>query len=157
MNLVLRSRNGYPTPYVSRSPVFDRSVANLIDGLFDDFLAPRQLGSQEPAVSSPRIEVIENEKAYEVRAELPGVTKENVRLSVDGQVVSIEAEVKRAEERKEGETVLHSERVVSKFARSFTLPVELDEAGAAAKLELGVLTLTLPKKAQKQPTQIAIQ
>jgi HSP20 family protein len=151
MNLILRS------PFAARYPSFDRSVERLVGNLFDDLLAPREPAAHSPQVSSPRIELVETDKTYLVHAELPGVAKEDIKVTVDQRLVSIEAEVKRETERKEGETVIHTERVVSKFARSFTLAAELDEAGTVAKLENGVLTLTLPKKEEKQPKQIAIQ
>jgi HSP20 family protein len=153
MNLILRSRS----PFALRSPVYDRSVARLVDNLFDDFLAPRALSAQEPVVATPRIDLVETAEAYEVQAELPGVAKEDIKVTVDHNLVSIEAEVKRAAERKEGENVLHSERSVAKFARSFTLAADLDDSRTVARFENGVLTLTLAKKEQKQPKQIAIQ
>ncbi len=153
MNLILRNRH----PFALRSPASDRSVERLVDSLFDDFFAPRALSAQEPVATSPRIQLVETAQAYEVQAELPGVAREDIKLTVDQRLVTIEAEVKRETERKEGEAVIHTERVVSKYARSFTLAAELDEARVVARLENGVLTLTLPKKEEKQPKQIAIQ
>jgi HSP20 family protein len=97
-----------------------------------------------------------------VEAELPGVVKEDVKISVDGNQVTLEAEVKRKVEHKDGEsqqgeTVVFAERTVQKFARSFTLAVEVDDERTVAKLENGILTLTLPKKEALRPKQIQVQ
>lgn len=155
MNLILRNRNGFPVPVAFRQNPLDKPFEQLIDSMYEDFFAPAS--AQEMLMSSPRINVVETPKSYEVEAELPGVTKNDVRIAVDNRQVSIEAEVKRDSERKEGEAVIHAERIVKKFSRNFTLSAEVDEARAVAKLENGVLTLTLPKKEEKQPKQIAIQ
>ncbi|HEV7619641.1 MAG TPA: Hsp20/alpha crystallin family protein [Burkholderiaceae bacterium] len=155
MNLVLRNRDGFPIPFSLRPAAFDRPIERLIDSMFEDFLAPAS--AQDALVSAPRINVAETDNAYEVEAELPGAAKEDVKIAIDKQRVSIEAEVKRDSERKEGETVIHAERVVRKFVRSFTLATEVDDTRAAAKLENGVLKLTLPKKERAQPRQITIQ
>ncbi len=155
MNLILRNRNGFPLPIALRPTSFDEPFSRLIDSVLEDYFAPVQ--TREPLVSAPRMNVTESEQAFEVEAELPGVTKENLNISVDGKRVSIEAEIKRASERKEGEKVIREERVVKKFARNFILTGEVDETRAAAKLENGILQLSLPKKAEAQPKQIPIQ
>ncbi|MBV8666139.1 MAG: Hsp20/alpha crystallin family protein [Burkholderiaceae bacterium] len=159
MNLVLRSRNGYPTPFAFRRA--SGSLDRLFDNMVEDFFAPggahtRAAGTQI-AAHAPRINLSESATAYVVEAELPGVAKENVKISVDGNVVTLEAEVKRDTERKEGETVVFAERRTEKFARSFTLASEVDDEKSVAKLENGVLTLTLPKKAELLPKQIQVQ
>ena len=154
MSLVLRNR-AYATPYsFHRVPVngFDR----LFDSFFDGYLSPSPSASSTASIA-PRINVTESATAYVVEAELPGVAKENVNISVDGQLVTIEAEAKREAERKEGETVVFAERSTEKFSRSFKLAVEVDDSKSAAKLENGILTLTLPKKEALRPKQIAVQ
>ena len=153
MNLILRNRSGYPLPGSLRTTVF----GNLLDSMLDDFLAPATEGARENAVYSPRIDLTENDKGYLIEADLPGVAKNDLKVSVDGQRVTIEAEVKRETERKEGETVMHAERVIRKYSRSFELPSDLDDAQAVAKLEHGVLTLTLPKKQAAQSKLLTIQ
>jgi HSP20 family protein len=92
-----------------------------------------------------------------VTAELPGVKKEDIHVSIDGAQVTLEAEVRREKEASKDERVLRSERVYGKVMRSFTLPQEVDEAKAQAKFQDGVLELTLPKKAAAQRKQISIQ
>jgi len=153
MNLVLR--NEIPTPRALRSSPYSGPFERLMDSIFEDFLTPWE--NRESVITSPRMDIAENERAYVVQADIPGVAKEDIRLSVDHRRVSIEAEVKRETSQKEGENILHAERMISKFTRSFTLPAEVDENQADAKLENGVLTLTLPKKEAALPKKIAVQ
>ena len=88
----------------------------------------------------------ESEQAYDIQADMPGVDKEDLKVAIDGSRVTIEGECRKANERREGENVVYSERSARKYLRSFTLPSEIDDAAAQAKLENGVLHLTLPKK-----------
>jgi len=156
MNLVLRNHNGFSVPFALRRAPLNGSFEHLVDSVVEDFFAPAK-GKASAVRAAPRINLTESASAYVVEAELPGVTKENIKISVDGTVVTLEAEVKRDVTRKEGETVLFAERSVEKFARNFTLATEVDDANSVAKLENGVLTLTLPKKAELQPKQILVQ
>lgn len=149
MNMILRQRNGYPL----RPTLF----GNLFDTMLEEFLSPAAEAAREGGAFSPRIDVVENERGYQVEADLPGVTKDNLKVSVDASRVTIEAEVRRETERKEGESVMHTERVVRKYARSFELPHEVDDTQAVAKLDHGVLTLTLPKKQAAQSRLLQIQ
>jgi HSP20 family protein len=102
------------------------------------------------------VDVSENERAYLLRAELPGVKKEDINVSIDGDTVSISAEVKR-EKDANGEQMLRSERYYGKLYRAFTLGQAVDENSAQARYVDGVLELTLPKKAAVQAKRIAIQ
>ena len=153
MNLILRNRAGYPLPGSLRTTVF----GNLLDTMLDDFLAPAAEGARDTSVFSPRLDLTETDKAYVIDADLPGVAKSDLKVSVDGQRVTLEAEVRRDTERKEGETVVHAERIVRKYARSIELPGEVDDANAVAKLENGVLSLVLPKKQAVQSRLLTIQ
>ena len=153
MNLVLR--NGIPAPRALRSGPYNEPFERLMDSMFEEFLAPWE--NQESVITNPRMDIVENERAYVVQTDIPGVAKKDIRLSVDHRRVSIEAEVKRETSQTAGENILHAERMISKFTRSFTLPTEVDENQADAKLENGVLTLTLPKKEAALPKKIAVQ
>jgi HSP20 family protein len=104
-----------------------------------------------------KVDVAEKNGAYVVTAELPGVKKEDIQVSIDGAEVSLTAETKREKEVAKDERVLHAERVYGKLSRSFTLPQEVDEARAEAKFRDGVLELTLPKKAAAARKQVTIQ
>lgn len=93
-----------------------------------------------------RMDLSENDKSYVVRAEIPGVNKEDIKVTVDGNMVSISVEVKQEKEEKQGEKVLCRERYQGSSYRSFTLASNVDEAKTQAKYDNGVLELTLPKK-----------
>ena len=130
----------------------------LVDDLFKGFLVrPVSYEGRGETLPRMKVDVAEKNGGYLVTAELPGVRKEDINVSIDGAQVTLEAEVKREKEVTKDERVLHSERVFGKVARSFTLPQEVDESKAGAKFENGVLELTLPKKAAAQRKQITIQ
>jgi len=132
---------------------------DLVDGLFKGFLV-RPVAYEGPRSGQlPRVKVDVAEKngAYQVTADLPGVKKEDIQVSIDGAQVTLSAEIRREKETVEGERVLHSERVFGKVSRSFSLPLELDEAKAEARFRDGVLELTLPKKAAAARRAITIQ
>lgn len=93
-----------------------------------------------------KLDVKEDEKAYVVSAEIPGVKKEDIRVDVEGNLVSLRAEVSQEKEEKQGARVLHSERSYGMLSRSFSLPVEVDPQEAKAEYRDGVLRLVLPKK-----------
>lgn len=115
--------------------------------LGDDFL--RNFMHRLPAMPAEpqmRLDVAEDDKSYTVKAEIPGVKKEDIKVSVDGNQVSISAEVKQEKEQKEGTKVIRSERYFGSVARSFSLACDVDEDGAQAKYDNGVLVVTLPKK-----------
>jgi HSP20 family protein len=88
---------------------------------------------------------------------MPGVKKEDIHVTIDGNTVSISAEVKKDSEEKEGEKVLRSERYYGKVYRSFGLDREVDEANASATFKDGVLELVLPKKATTTARKLTIQ
>ena len=131
---------------------------DLVDDLFKGFLVrPMYEGAQSAALPRVKVDVSESNGAYIVAADLPGVKKDDIQVSIDGAQVTLTAEVKREKETREGERVLHSERAYGKVTRSFTLPQELDESKAEAKFRDGVLELTLPKKTAAARKAITIQ
>lgn len=128
---------------------------------FDDlfrgfFVRPVELGSQSDA-PAVKIDVKEQDKNYLVHAEMPGVTKDDIQVAIDGAIVSISAERREEKDVKAGERVLRTERYFGKVSRSFQLAQEIDEAQVVAKYNNGVLELTLPKKAAAQARRITIQ
>ena len=117
-----------------------------IDELFKGvFLRPVRLEAPDTQVRV-KMDVREDDKAYLVHAEIPGVKKEDIQISIEGNQVTVSAEVKREKEDKQGDKVLRSERYYGKVYRSFTLGQEMDQNAAKAKYADGVLELTLPKK-----------
>lgn len=133
---------------------------DAFDRLFRGFVV-RPVGFNDndgdQTIAKFRADIAENDKAYTVRAELPGVKKEDIQVSIDGDQVSIGAETRHEKDVKEGERVLRSERYVGKFHRAFALGAEIDENAASAKYVDGVLELTLPKKAVVAAKRITIQ
>ena len=132
--------------------------------MFDDFFGDPGKGFWLKPFAFPedtelkmKVDVKETEKTYTVHAEVPGVKKEDIQIDVNGDQVSIRAEVKREKEKKEGEKVLHSERYYGMASRSFSLPTDVDAQGAIANYKDGVLELTLPKKASAQSRRLTIQ
>jgi HSP20 family protein len=128
---------------------------------FDDlfrgfFVRPVDFGGLSTEAPQMRVDVKENPDNYEVHAELPGMKKEDIHVHIDGPVVSISAERKQEKEEKEGERVLRSERYYGKVSRSFQLGQDIDEGKATAKFTDGVLSLTLPKKAEAQAKRLSI-
>jgi len=133
---------------ISRDPLND-----LLRGFF---VRPVEFGEKAEAPAL-KVDVKEREDAYAIHAEIPGMRKEDIHVSIDGAVVSISAERREEKEVKEGEQVLRSERYFGKISRSFQLPQEVDEAQANAKYNDGVLELVLPKKVAAQAKRLNIQ
>lgn len=104
-----------------------------------------------------KVDVEENDKAYTVKAEVPGIKKEDISVEIEGNSISISAESKREKEVKEGGKLLRSERYYGSLYRSFSLPLEIDRASASAKYADGVLELTLPKKPGGTTQKLTIQ
>ena len=136
--------------YITRYAPF----GDLVDDFFRGIVV--RPGGEVP-VRSMKVDVAEQNGDYKVVAELPGVKKEDIKVNIDGDAVSITAEARVEKEAKEGERVLHSERFVGKVSRAFRLAEEIDESRASAKYSDGVLELTLPKKAATAAKQLTIQ
>ena len=138
---------------MTRYSPFDEAFDDLLKG----FLV-RPVGFDEKVQQvNIRMDVAENENAYVVHAEVPGVKKEDIHVTIDGNQVTISAETKYQREQKDGEKVLRSERSYGKAYRAFTLAQDVDEANAEAKYVDGVLELTLPKKAATSAKRLSVQ
>lgn len=137
---------------ITRFDPFDISNTDPFDEVFKGFFRPMRMDSQLQI----KMDVKEDDKSYTVHAEMPGVNKEDIQVTIDGNQVSISAEVKQQKEEKEGEKVLRSERYYGKVARSFTLGSDVDESKAEAKYLHGVLELVLPKKAATSARKLTV-
>jgi HSP20 family protein len=126
-----------------------------IDEMFRNLAARPAWRNLDIAPTIP-VDVAENGKSYTVTADIPGVNKDDIQISVEGNQVSISAEVKRESTHNESETDVLVERYYGKTYRSFTLPSELDANKAKAQYKDGVLTLKLPKKANGSSHKIAV-
>ena len=137
-----------------RAHHFDRLLDTAFDHLFT------QPAADAAPVRRPAIDVSESDRGYVVTLDVPGVTREDVKVSIDGRRVSIVAEAAApqapadapaadavaTETPKAAERLILRERAVASYARSFTLQSEIDQASSQAKLDNGVLTLTLVKR-----------
>ena len=130
---------------------------DMFPELFRRFARPMTM-NLEP-MGDIRVDIDENDKSYVVRAELPGVKKDDIRVEVDGNRVSIAAEVRKDYEKKDqqGQRVLVRETYSGSASRTFTLARDIDEGGVVAKLEDGVLNLTLPKRQNARNRLIAVE
>jgi HSP20 family protein len=117
-----------------------------MDDVFDRFMMRPSWSELEAAEPQIRMDVSESDGSYMVKAEIPGVKKDDIHVTIDGNMVSISAEVKHEKEVKEGEKMIRSERSYGKAMRSFRLDQEVNQDKAQAKYADGVLELTLPKK-----------
>jgi HSP20 family protein len=124
--------------------LYDPFADAAVDTLFRQFFRPERGGPAAP--QGIRVDVAETDKGYTVFAEVPGVAKDEIHVAIEGNQVTIAAEVKPLIAQAEGTRVLRTERYSGNVYRSFTLPVELDETASEAKYENGVLKLDLVKK-----------
>jgi len=140
-----------PSPQLARS--FDR----LFDDTFERFFGAT-CATDDPA-RSPSLDVTEADGGYSVVLDLPGVAKEDVKITIDGRRVSVSAQAQREQTRQDPQAqsrLIYRERSSASYARSFTLPEEVDQEASQAKLDNGVLTLTLAKKRASASKQLAI-
>lgn len=130
-------------------------LARSFDRLFDD----RFFRLSSPAAGAARsaaLDVAETDRDYTVTLDVPGVAKDDVKISIEGKRVSVEAQVRQDTEKKDGERIVYRERSLASFSRSVTLPAEIDEAASSARMDNGVLTLTLAKKQPAQARRITV-
>jgi HSP20 family protein len=133
---------------------FER-MDDLFPDLFRRMLKPMPFPADLPQDIS--LNVTENDKEYKVKAEIPGAKKEDIRVSIDGNQVSISAEVKHESEKKEGDRVLIRELSQGSVARGLTLGFEVDEKESQAKFENGILELVLPKRQEARGRTLSIK
>ncbi len=137
---------------LTRYNPFDETFDDLFKGFF-----VRPMAFENQAQVQIKVDVREDDNAYVVHADIPGVKKEEINVTIDGNQVAISAEVKRSREEKQGEKLLHTERFVGKVYRAFSLAQDVDESQAQARYNDGVLELRLPKKAALSARKLPIQ
>ena len=152
-------------PVSRRAAVRARHFDHLFDNALDQLFS--QPAADAAPVRRPAIDVSESDRGYVVTLDVPGVGREDVKVSIDGRRVSIVAEARgaeapaaeaaadAAETPKATDRVILRERAFASYARSFTLQSEIDQASSQAKLDNGVLTLTLVKR-DPVSTQISV-
>jgi HSP20 family protein len=136
--------------------LIDPGFGDAFENAMRRFFAPLGVES-EPASLKMRLDVTEGDQSYEVKADIPGVKKEDISVRVEGNLVQIDAQMKSEKESPgDGDKVLRSERCFGSVSRSFTLGSDIDEQKVDAKYADGVLTLLLPKKASVDARRIQI-
>lgn len=131
-----------------------------LEPLFDDMLKGffvRPLAFDNELTNGIKVDIKEDDKNYTVHAEMPGVKKEDIHVQVDGNRVSLAAEVKRESEQRDGEKILRSERYFGQVSRSFQLAQDIDESQAQAEFKDGVLQLMLPKREKTSSRHLTIK
>lgn len=137
--------------------LFDPMLGGSLDSMFKRFLEPMRMEFENGSLDM-RLDVTEKNGVYKVRADIPGVKKEDINVRIDGNVVQIDAEAKKEKEEKgNGDKILRRERWEGAVSRTFSLAQDVDESKVKATYEDGVLTLELPKKATSAAKRIAIQ
>jgi HSP20 family protein len=137
--------------------LLEPGLSDSIETAFRRFLSPWNGEVDAPALRM-RIDVTETPQAYAVEADMPGVNKEDIDVRVHGNLVQIDAEIKRQSQRPtNGDKLLRSERYQGSISRSFSLAQDIDESKIKAHYDKGVLSLELPKKAQEAFRKVAIQ
>lgn len=126
-----------------------------VDRFFDDFFAPIQVSPAEQPVWKPAVDVLEEQTRFLVKVDLPEVEKEQLKVNVEENVLTIEGE-RRTEREEKQERYAFRERFVGTFRRSFRLPENVDADGIGAKYKDGVLTVTIPKIAAPEPKTIDV-
>ena len=139
------------------------SFSRIADDSFDRFFSNAVAAATS---RSPALDVSETDTAYTVSFDVPGVTREQLKVSVEGRKVSIETvdaakpanpiEAAADAPKADAPRSLYRERSTARYARTVSLPAEVDQSASQAKFENGVLTLTLAKKVATGATQLAI-
>lgn len=137
--------------------VFEPGISDTFESALRRFFSPVPLDINPQAIQM-RVDVSEKKDAYVVKADLPGVKKDDINVRIDGNIVQIDAEVKQEKETKgSDDKVLRSERYYGSVSRTFSLSQDVDDAKSVAKYADGVLTLELPKKATTASKKVTVQ
>lgn len=147
---------------ISKSPsrdtgwsLFDEGFDNLFEGFFRPMRVATPFSTGDHL--TPAIDVTENDQAYHVKAELPGIKKEDIHITLQDGVLTLSAETRADSEKSEGDRVIRRERRYGKYSRSMTLNKQVDENNVRATYVDGILNLTLPKKEESKPQKIDVQ
>lgn len=138
---------------ITRVDPLSGNLDDLFKGLF---VRPMRLELDAPQEMQIRMDVTRADDAYRIVAEMPGVKKEDIHVTVEGSQVTIMGEVKKETEERKGEEVVRKERYYGKVSRSFMMPQDIDESRVVAKYEDGLLTLTLPNRVKSSAKKIAV-
>ena len=138
---------------ISRGSLFDDFFRDVSPGFF---VKPLH-GEPLPSPGQIKMDVKESDGGYTVSAEIPGVKKEDIHVTIEGSVVTVCAEVKQEDTQTKDDKVLRSERYYGSVSRGISLPQDIDQSQAKAKYDNGILTLTLPKKLNNSSQRLNIE
>jgi HSP20 family protein len=141
---------------VTRTPVRFGLWDNDFDRVFDTFLRPVRWIEEAAGELAPPLDVRERTDDFLITAELPGVKKEDIGVTLENGVLTVSAELKSEQEEKEGERVIRQERRYGKYVRSLRLGTQINEKAIKANYKDGVLELVLPKAEEVKPKKIAV-
>jgi HSP20 family protein len=116
----------------------------------------RQFDADADAARTPALDVSEDDKGYHVTVDMPGVTKEAVKVRIDGRRVQVETVTAEPAAATDGSRMLYRERRAARYARSFSLPTEIDQGQSQARFENGVLTLNLVKRIAENGGELTV-
>jgi len=133
------------------------NVQEEMSRFFEDFFGDRLPAKQHDDKRSwiPRVDISETDAAIVVKADVPGMNKEDIKVSLSENVLTISGE-KRVERKEEKENFHRLERVFGSFERKFYIPNTVDAVAISAKYDNGVLMVSLPKKEEQKPLQIPV-
>ena len=136
--------------------IFEPNLADPFESVFRRFMSPMRVERSTEELDI-RVDVVEKDGIFKIRADIPGAKKEDINVRIDGNMVQIDAETKQEKDFKSnGDKVLRSERYYGAVSRAFTLSQDVDETKAVAKYEDGVLMLDLPIKPTSSAKRLAI-
>lgn len=138
------------SPFLSRG-LFDELLRDVNPGYF---IKPLH---GDPLPVQIKVDLKENPNEFIVHAEIPGAAKENIHVSIDGNVISIRAEISQVDSENKDDKLLRSERYYGEVSRSFQLPLDIDEGASKARYENGILTLNLTKKQRQGGQRMQIE
>lgn len=142
---------------MSKLRVLDPAFTDSFETALRRFFAPIAFEA-DPQNLRMRADLSESDTGYLVKADIPGVKKENINVRIDGNVVQIDAEVNREKDIKgEGDKLLRSERYWGSVSRTFSLAHDIDDTKVQAKYADGVLTLELPKKNTSASKKVTVE
>ena len=141
---------------LTRSPYRGLDLVGEFDQLLNGFFSPTRHNHVSQGKLIPALDIVENEDSYTVRADLPGVNKEDLSVSVKDKLLTIEASSKQENVEKEGETVIKLERRSGSYCRTLKLGNSVDQGKISAQYTDGVLTLVLPKAEQEVSRKIEV-
>ena len=145
----------FVVPVSRRSTTYAHPLSHLLqDRLERAFSAPTECAAI--TARTPALDVSDNDADYVAVLDMPGVAKEDVKITVDGRRITVQAERGAAAGADDGARLIHRERAAPAYARSFVLPVDVEQAATQARLEHGVLTLTLPKLQARSAAHITV-